>query len=148
MFLPLALGAPARLAGQEPPRVPAGARVRVSLEPRPPVSANRGPGERTRILGTLMRPVSDSVVVYDEESGGTVALALDAVQRLEVSRGRHGHSGRGALVGLGVGLSGGLVAGLVVCADDACESSGVTTPVSSPARSESAAPWWALERGR
>lgn len=86
------------LAAQQPPEV--GSRIRVSLaQPR-----------SHRLVGILLESRSDSLRV-ERSSDDVRAISRSAIERLEVSRGRHSRKVLGALIGLVPGLAGGLLAG-------------------------------------
>lgn len=96
LVLCLVITAPQGLSGQQQvaSRVVPGARVRVWTQ-----------GEQ--YSGTLTALSNDSVWLT---SDGSVVLARSAVERVDVSVGRQGHT----LLGLGVGFGGGLLGGAAV----------------------------------
>jgi hypothetical protein len=107
----LAIAAGTAFADQAVP-MPAGTRVRVTT---PEVQARR-------VTGTLVE-ASERVIVLAFASGERRAIPVEAVTRLERSRGRRGHPVAGAVVG---GLLGGgfvaLMSGLACDVED-CEGS-------------------------
>jgi len=106
VLLALVCGLASTLAAQNPHPLRVGDRVRLSVVPvAGPTAEASGP---KRLVGSLMRLTADSAAVYDDERAETVAVALDAVRGIEISHGRHGHGGRGALIGLAAGLAGGV----------------------------------------
>jgi len=121
---------PSPALAQEGAMLPLGVRVRVSTSDRASVLTLRGPevvaaGWRDdRIVGTLARLRDDTLVVVPDGHDLSLAIPYATLGELEVSRGRHRRTGRGALIGLGTGVAGGVVAALVLCHDDRCESSG------------------------
>jgi hypothetical protein len=68
-----------------------GARIRLSLQ-----------GAGKPLTGTLEAVFSDTVRLRDT-TGALIAVAKPEIQRAEVSYGRRGHNGKGALVGLLLG---------------------------------------------
>jgi hypothetical protein len=88
------------LAAQEEAGV--GSRIRILLPP--PAS--------DLLVGTLVESRPDSLRV-ETASGDVLAVSRTAINRLQVSRGRHSKAGLGALIGLATGLGGGLVAGTI-----------------------------------
>ncbi len=100
-FVPLA-GSAAQV--QQPP-VKRGARVRVTTSPPNPCPAWNTRCLREidsrRYVGTFVAWKGDTLVV--ETKGYTLALPLDSVTKLDVSRGRKTNTGEGAVIGLLVG---------------------------------------------
>ena len=89
------------LGGQSPGDLPTGSRVRVS------VSAT---ATQVRI-GRLLSVSADTLRLAT--TTGEAPIPFRSITNLELSRGRHGHAGRGGLIGLAVGLGAGLTAGLI-----------------------------------
>jgi hypothetical protein len=83
-----------RAAAQEP-----GDRVRLTIE---------SPASR-HLVGTFVREHADSLWVELPGHPALVAAARNATARLEVSRGRHRATIRGAVIGAGLGAIGGFV---------------------------------------
>lgn len=79
-----------------------------------------------QFIGTLRGRRDDDVVIRVGSPATELAVPATSVRRIEVSLGRHGRGGRGALIGLGAGALGGVLAGLIVCSGGNCESSGIT----------------------
>ena len=102
----------ATLGAQGLASLPAGARVRVTA----PIALTP-----PRQVGTMLTMRGDSFVFRAEHDPDSVALALDAVTLLERSRGRHGHTWKGATIGFLVGAGAGVIAGLVSGDDPADE---------------------------
>ena len=69
----------------------------------------------TTLVGVLLNDSSDSLTVDTGKQQRTVAL--DVVQRLEISRGQKANIGRGALIGL---LGGGVVLGSIAALSWGC----------------------------
>ena len=119
-------------AQANPNLLPLGIRVRMSVStPAPaPGSAERGADHasehmlRERIIGTLVNIQDGTLIVGEGKDGPRREVPLASVNRLEVSRGRHSSSGKGALVGMFAGAAGGVAAGLVVCNHGNCVNSG------------------------
>ncbi|HKQ20240.1 MAG TPA: hypothetical protein VJW75_10895 [Candidatus Eisenbacteria bacterium] len=89
-----------------------------------PLSADQS--HRDQFIGTLRARRDDDVVIRVGSPATELAVPVNSVRRIEVSLGRHGRAGRGALIGLGAGALGGALAGLIVCSGGNCESSGIT----------------------
>lgn len=90
------LGAPETYAVDY--RLQPGARVRVQLDDR------AGPSP-----ATLVR-ASDSEIVYQTQAGAINTVPASALHSLEVSGGKRGHAGTGALIGSIAGLALGIAA--------------------------------------
>ena len=118
LALAIVVVCPSRGTTQAAPTVQPGTRVRLTWTPDPQSDRT------TRTVGTLMRLGPDSIAVYDEKRLGVVAAAFGALRRLETSRGRRSHAGRGALIGLAAGAGAGVASGAIVCASGNCSSSG------------------------
>jgi hypothetical protein len=84
------------------------------------ISLGAQPGARVRVaqpdstagsqIGTVVAVGQDGITVRRDHPGDSLAIGFARIQRLDLSRGRHGH----ALIGLGVGVVGGaLVGGLL-----------------------------------
>jgi hypothetical protein len=95
------------IAAQDSVRIAPGSRVRVTA---PEIS-------RTRIVGTYTRMHADTLVV--EVDGRTHSFLRTAVTRLDVSVGRKGNAGKGALYGglLGAGIGALALGSSSLCAD-------------------------------
>jgi hypothetical protein len=107
-------------SGQPSPSAPAlqvGDRVRVTY----PTD-----NKQKSFDGNLLRLSADSLVVT-ETWGRVQAWPWPGVTQLERSLGRHGSSGKGALVGALVGLGAGIVAGVAVSGDEGFFSGGSTS---------------------
>jgi hypothetical protein len=117
-------------ADANPNLLPLGIRVRMSVTSPAPGSAERGAAGtsnnllRERIIGTLVNIQESTLIVGEGKDGPRREVPLASVNRLEVSRGRHSSSGKGALVGMFAGAAGGVAAGLVVCNHGNCVNSG------------------------
>jgi hypothetical protein len=127
----LCCGAATSLPEAEASLFYAGDRVRLSVTTQdllrvlngPPLSAEQIAQEK--FIGALQGRRDDDVVIRIRPPGSELAIPIRSVARIEVSQGRHGHAGRGALIGLGSGMLGGVLAGLIVCSGSNCESSGI-----------------------
>jgi hypothetical protein len=112
-FLTLGLALAGPLRAQKLPLPVPGQRVRVTI-----------PSEGSRaMLLTFGAIRADSIVFGGPESGTDVrrlALPLDAVARLEVSRGTRNHLRAGILVGFLAGMVGGTLAGADARDDPEC----------------------------
>ena len=85
----------AAVAGDQPavgPPTP-GARIRVWQRDRAP-----GP-----ILGTLLELGKSDITLHSQDRPDAVTIPLQTVSRIDVSVGRRGHGGKGALVGAAIG---------------------------------------------
>jgi hypothetical protein len=86
------------------------------------------PGARVRIvqsdsaatsqIGTVAAVGQDGMTIRRDHPGDSLAIRFAGIERLDLSRGRHGH----ALIGLGIGAAGGVLVGALVGA--AAASSG------------------------
>jgi hypothetical protein len=91
----------------------AAAMVCVAASARAQSADSLAPGSRVRVglngqlrdVGTLVRSSSNSIDYVPEGEKAVVALKSDEIGSLEVSRGKHGHAGMGALIGAGAGLA-------------------------------------------
>lgn len=94
---------PASLAAQQRLYLPEGARVRID-------------GEFTGSVADLW---NDTLVLQatDQYGRGSLTLAVNDIERLEVSRGRKGNAVAGAVAGLFAGALVGLAAGTASCED-------------------------------
>jgi hypothetical protein len=108
----------------------AGERVRLSIATPELIRVLSGAplpeGElrRSQIVGILHGRQDDDIVISLQSSGSSLAVPVRSITRLETSRGRHGRTGRGALIGFGAGLVGGVAAGLIVCSSGDCDDTG------------------------
>lgn len=78
----------------------------------------------TTHYGSLARLGPDTIFLIDDETRSMAATPLSSVGRFEISRGRHGRAGRGALIGFIAGTTLGAGLTLLGCGADKCESSG------------------------
>jgi len=102
----LAAGGSVRAQGLESVRP--GVRLRLTLK-----------DNATPLIGTLEAYHPDTVWIHQAE-GGTMGIPFARLERVQVSRGRRGHAGTGALVGFLVGAAIGVPSGLGCdCADPA-----------------------------
>lgn len=101
------------VAAQEALPLEAGQRVRLTLDPG-----------RSRLVGTLLAHDADSIRVQLQPDSTALVLARARVTSVDVSRGRHGHAGTGALVGLVVGGVLGAAAGADCEGDFLCPGPG------------------------
>jgi hypothetical protein len=117
-FLQLAVlvAVTAPVAAQARSSIPIGARVRVwpagrfrASRPIPDQLA------RHRFVGTFVRSSGDTLIVLPAKGGPEVALSSPWLARLDVSRGRHARTGRGALIGLFTGVTSGAIVGYGLC---------------------------------
>ena len=85
--------------------------------------------------GTVQALTGDTLVLQSRRGTGvsTLRMALVSITRLDIHRGRRGHSGEGATIGAVVGGIITLVAGLVACEDGFVVTRqtciGLTTPL-------------------
>lgn len=91
---------------------PAGARVRVTL------------ASSEKLVGTLAGAHRDTLLVRPVDAQEARALPLGTLTRLEVSRGIHSRTGRGALIGLVGGAAAGAAGGMIACAGGNCVHNG------------------------
>jgi hypothetical protein len=84
-----------------------GARVRVTVR-------EAGGGARTHV-GPLRTFDGATLTLSTADAANPVSLARSSISRIEVSRGRHGNAGRGALIGAVLGLA------VVALSESACE---------------------------
>jgi len=91
---------PGNAQGQAPTTSFAGARVRLALRDRP---------DRW-LIGTVVGQTGDSLRLDERDSHAMLAVPTERVVALQVSRGRHSHTGLGALIGLAAGAAFGLIA--------------------------------------
>jgi len=89
-----------------------GKRVRVSVLVPPGIDST-GFHSRDRVTGSLLRYDPTAVTLSE---GPTIPWA--AVSKLELSAGRHGNAGRGALYGALIGLLAGVVTGVTIGRDE------------------------------
>ncbi len=110
-FVPLA-GATAQLPIRK------GARVRVTRPPIcPPTDTICVGGRPLQSVGTFWAWGTDSLII--ESNGNALALPLDSVTKLEVSRGQKSHTVAGAIIG---SLVGGVAVGAIAIATyEECE---------------------------
>jgi len=94
--------------GQHPSSLQAGARVRLR---------STGTGKEWQ-QGNLLQIDGDSVTLSTEND--TLSLAARSVSKLQVSRGRKSHAGKGAKIGGGVGAGLGIILSAAAAADDDC----------------------------
>lgn len=99
----LLLTAPVGLFAQQETPVAPGDRVRVTAP-----TAVSG-----RFVGTVMEISADTCVLAVEGRAEPLTLPLASVTKLEVSRSRRSHYGKGALTGLAVGAAAGAILGAV-----------------------------------
>ena len=127
----LCCGVATILPGAEASLLYAGDRVRLSVTTPELIRVLSGDAlsgdqlDRDQFIGTLRGRRDDDVVIRVDSPATELAVPVNSVRRIEVSLGRHGRAGRGALIGLGAGALGGVLAGLIVCAGDNCETSGL-----------------------
>ena len=125
----MAMGLCASAAAQaNPSLLPLGIRVRMSVSSPAPDSVGHGSAAgstllRERIIGTLESATNNKLIVREGKDGPRREVPLASLNLLEVSRGRHSSSGKGALIGMFAGASGGVAAGFVVCNHGNCDSS-------------------------
>jgi hypothetical protein len=67
-------------------------------------------------VGHVIAVSGDSLIVDRDRSGGVARLARGDVSSIQVSAGRHRHTGRGALLGVLIGAGSGAVVGAVTWA--------------------------------
>jgi hypothetical protein len=102
-------------AGDSPPAMKAGEKVRLTPA---------DPGSR-RLTGTVLEVQPDALVIKFKRNGQFERVPFSALGRLEVARGRRGHSQAGALVGLVPGFAFGYLLGSVVgCIDQGSNCNG------------------------
>ncbi|SRR6266566_692982 len=63
------------------------------------------PVSQERLIGTVLSRRADTLVLHVPDAAAQVAVPLAAIERLEVSRGRHGHAFAGFAVGFLVGAA-------------------------------------------
>ena len=90
-----------------------GSRVRVSILVPPEVDST-GFHSADRKVGSLLR-YDDTTIQIDP---GPPAIPWAAVNKLEVSTGRHGNAGKGALYGALIGLLAGAITGATIGRDE------------------------------
>ena len=102
------------VAGAQPAFHPVdiGKRVRVSVLVPPDVDST-GFHSRDRLTGSLLRYDANAITLSE---GPTIPWA--AVSKLDLSAGRHGNAGRGALYGALIGLLAGVVTGATIGRDE------------------------------
>jgi hypothetical protein len=115
-------------ARANPSLLPLGIRVRMSVSSPAPGSVAPGSDAgsallRERIIGTLESATDNKLIVREGKEGPRREVPLASLNLLEVSRGRHSSSGKGALIGMFAGAAGGVAAGYVVCNHGNCDSS-------------------------
>jgi len=93
--------------------ITAGQRVRLTLD-----------GGRPSVVGLLVAQDGDSLRVQPYPDSALVGVHRAGVTSIEVSEGRHGHAGSGALVGLLVGGALGAVAGASCSGEFLCFGAG------------------------
>jgi len=91
---------PGNAQGQEPTSAFPGARVRLALRDRP---------DRW-LIGTVVGQSGDSLRLVERDSYTMLAVPTERLVALQVSRGRHSHTGLGALIGLAAGAAFGIIA--------------------------------------
>jgi hypothetical protein len=97
-FLATLLIAPVLRADEDTPPLLPGQRVRVTAA---------APGHFIGVaMGSLVKIGPDSLTLLDPERSTVTELSLDSITRVEVSRGKHGHTWQGALIGAGFGSLG------------------------------------------
>ena len=84
-----------------------GARIRVSAQGL----------ATTQVVGTVVALHADTLVLAPQSGRGLLALPLESVQRLDVSRGRKSLAGAGAGIGGVIGAVSGAVWGAASCAE-------------------------------
>lgn len=118
-----ALVFPGLLAAQTGPANEVGPRVRLTLlESGGADSIVAAPQPRV-MIGRLVSVDGDSVILVQGRDQLSTSVAMESIQRLEVSRGRRSRAGRGALVGFLAGAVTGAVTGYWICRG--CEPDGL-----------------------
>ena len=82
-----------------------------SLEPGARVRLFTPSVGRGGLVGTVVRPVRDTLAILPAKGSDTVVVAVAELTRLELSTGRHPHALKGMGIGLLVGAAGGAIAG-------------------------------------
>lgn len=110
VLFPFLLAAPALAAAADDPStiLAVGDRVRVT-----------DPAAGRRFTAEVLQVLPAALLVRTTAQAPTRRLDLSRLERLEVSRGRHGHAGTGFLVGFVPGAAfGALVGGALACYDE------------------------------
>ena len=108
-------------AEDNPDPLDSGMRVRVTFRPSPPSGSRTN--RRERLAGTLLR-VDQATLTLSDRSEPPRVVPIDSIVGLDVSRGRKGQAGKGALIGLATGVAAGIVASSIVCSGGDCRQSG------------------------
>jgi len=115
----LLAGSPPLALSQAPVPLTVGSRVRLKTV---------APSAKS-VQGDLLRLSEDSLHIVPAGGADTLAFATGAIDRLEVSRGQHSKTGRGAVLGAAIGAGAGLVFGALASAE---ECSGLGCPEIGP----------------
>lgn len=67
----------------------------------------------TPLVGTVSAVTADSLLLQVEGTAAPLAIEKSTIMKIDVSKGRHGHTGKGAGIGLGLGVLGGGIAGAI-----------------------------------
>ena len=107
-LLILSMASPYAMLAQNP-LLPPSTRIRYSL-----------PASSQPVVAEVLVQRGDSLWVRPERTGDTVAFAVPALSRLDVSLGQHGHALRGAGIGFLTGAVAGAAWGLASGDDKGC----------------------------
>lgn len=95
---------PQHLCGQHSTPLAAGDRARVT--------ARQG-ATAQHFVGRVSEVGRDTILLDLEGDGSRATIPRSTIEKVEISRGRHGNVGKGALIGLGIGTIGGGILGAV-----------------------------------